>query len=209
MGAETLRQFGIIFQAPIPFVICLIILGSALWKVFQWRYSTILETYEHRLKLRDDDRTFERKGANNAKTDVSVKFKIDAEDNTYSDNIGQLSYPRLESVAECNINPGLLRKIYRNRTALQADRLAALYTGKRMVVSGLVRSVHAPSYDGGDIVAYIKDDGSNGLVEGIWLSFSRDHEKLEILSVDDRINVNGEIKKFGQFDVELRDCYLV
>jgi hypothetical protein len=105
-----------------------------------------------------------------------------------------------------SITTAYLREIYRDRTHIQADKLAATFVGKRIEVSGAVTFVTALT-DTQTSISIKMDQDTQGF-ESAWMLFPDDREQLEMLRAGDRITVTGKIRRFDQDEIQLVDCRL-
>jgi hypothetical protein len=106
-----------------------------------------------------------------------------------------------------SITPAYLSEIYRDRTHIQADKLAATFIGKRIEVSGNVAFVTA--LDGTATTLSVAMDRDTQGFSSAWMLFPGDRDRLEMLRRGDAITVVGEIKDFDQGELRLIDCRLV
>jgi hypothetical protein len=105
-----------------------------------------------------------------------------------------------------SITTAYLSEIYRDRTHIQADKLAATFVGKQIEVSGSVAIVTA--LNATETTLTIDMDRVTQGFSAAWILFSGDRGRLEMLRPGDRITVSGKIKVFDQSEIQLVDCRL-
>ena len=214
LGGALSGQFLAASQAPIPFLGALLVCAGVVWQVLKWRYDSVIDSLEHRIKLRDD--SIKRLEEMHAKAPRSATIsdyiaKLPATSQTIAnDSISTTQFHITSaegSIAE-SVTPDDLRIIYKDRTSIQADRLAAAYVGKSMKVSGSVTGVS--QLDAERLMIRLDDKRTgDSIIAGIWLIFSEDRDFLETLKNGDIIYARGTVKSFGLFDINLTDCSLI
>lgn len=114
-----------------------------------------------------------------------------------------------------NETPEYLTGLFKDRTAIQAQKLADPYYGKWMKVSGPVGSVG--SWTGYFVqVTFDRGDLLRGYMFGepppaVFMMFRDESvlDRLAILEPGDQITVVGSIERIDRTSVQLRDCELV
>lgn len=66
----------ILAGAPVSFCIAVVVAGGLIWGVVNWRYSSIIENYESRLKLKDEQLSDYKEKLNGA-TPAEAKARLD------------------------------------------------------------------------------------------------------------------------------------
>jgi tRNA_anti-like len=99
-----------------------------------------------------------------------------------------------------DVSPGYLIDLFKNRTSIQGDALAAAYLGKWIVVTGKVRDI----YEAGEaLMAQVYDNDERF----ISARFSKENsEKVSQLAHGTTIKVRGEIYEIDGGRVRLRQC---
>jgi hypothetical protein len=97
-----------------------------------------------------------------------------------------------------------LTGLYKDRTSLQADALAAAYLTKWMSVTGKVAEM-TKKFDGGLIVLIRSDDEK--IVSASFLE--KDKEKITHIAHGTAVTVQGELERINSYSVNLRNCEIV
>jgi hypothetical protein len=101
-----------------------------------------------------------------------------------------------------NISPAYLMDLYKGRTSIQGDALAAAYIGKWLVVTGTVRDIYG-SVDARVALVYDKDD------RFISVTFTKEaSEKVSQIEQGATITVRGEITNIDLPRLKLQNCDL-
>ncbi|HVI97591.1 MAG TPA: hypothetical protein VM657_00840 [Sphingomonas sp.] len=209
-------QLAAAVRAPVPFAVAVLLAAIVVWRILAWRYSSQIEILKHRLELREDTiGKYERGGSlpqvtieeNHAKSSKVEQDRLDIKIESFASKNQQYLKEFDYNLLPSSITVETLRDIYRDKTEIQADRLASIYIGKWIEVSGKVSNVTSHGED--KVNVSLKAGKEAVELETVWMSFEGDKESLEILRIDDVVVVHGKIKKFGRFDVNLENCILV
>ena len=101
-----------------------------------------------------------------------------------------------------DITPGYLIDLYKDRTSIQGDVLAAAYMGKWIVVTGKVRDIYVT---GDALTAQVYDNDEQFIVA----RFSKEgSEKLSKIARGATVKVRGEIFEIDIMRLRLRECDL-
>jgi hypothetical protein len=101
-----------------------------------------------------------------------------------------------------DVSPAYLMDLYKNRTSIQGDALAAAYIGKWLVVTGRVRDIYG-SVDARVALVYDKDD------RFISVTFTKEaSEKVSQIEQGATITVRGEITNIDLPRLKLQNCDL-
>lgn len=103
-----------------------------------------------------------------------------------------------------DITPQYLCGLYRDHTAVQADRLASPYQGKWMKVSGSVDDIRA-EYDAFVITIWIV---RGELIANVRFDKRRWADRVSMLKQGSEIKVTGKLQTIGQHAVFLIKCEL-
>jgi hypothetical protein len=113
---------------------------------------------------------------------------------------------------DADVTPEYLAGLYKGNTALRAETLVAEQIGKWMSVSGPLGEVHPVQVLGGtkahSLVVFSYSAGKAPIYmwfSGEWM------DRLALLSKDQNISVQGQIKKVVSYDsrIELENCELI
>jgi hypothetical protein len=101
-----------------------------------------------------------------------------------------------------DVSPAYLMDLYKNRTSIQGDALAAAYMGKWIAVMGKVRDIYSVS-DALYAQIYDKDDSF------VSAGFSKEtSEKVAHITHGTTVTVRGKITAIDTMRVKLQDCDL-
>jgi hypothetical protein len=101
-----------------------------------------------------------------------------------------------------DISPAYLMDLYKGRTSIQGDALAAAYIGKWLIVAGTVRDIYGP-VDARVAQVYDKDD------RFISFTFTKEaSEKVSHIEQGTMITVRGEITEIDRPRLKLKNCDL-
>lgn len=103
--------------------------------------------------------------------------------------------------------PQFLMSLCKDKMSVEIDRSTQPYVGKWMCLSGRVKNVDSNEKDSIQIVR-LSVRGST--LVNIICHFARDwHNRLEILTREQPVEVQGRIKRISLYDVTLDNCELV
>lgn len=220
MSATLAQQISEVANAPLPIAVLCIAVAGVIWRIFKWRYDTIIEGLKHRLDLRDDTiKRYESGGALDASkiADVGLTPVASKESGLKTSRVSGESLPTQHGLLneDCDrkfVSPSLslsdLRSIYEGKTDIQAEKQAQLYLGKWMHVSGKVQTVYAVN-DNQTRLRLLDDEADAIGLRGLWLKFDDDRDVLETLKVSDKVFALGKLETFSRFDVDLVECELL
>lgn len=216
MSSSLAEQIAAVGKAPVPFLLLFVATSGIIWQALKWRYDSIIEGLEHRIKLRDDTISRHEKelGANIAAPSRCHEEGEQPSPKEMPDIIGPASFPPFSapdisrSFIANSVTPEHIRNCYKDRTSIQGDREAALYITKWMRISGKVRSVYDHSGARTRVRLLDADSDASG-IKGLWLTFDSDRSILETLKPGDTIFAIGQVKSASIFDVEYESCELI
>jgi hypothetical protein len=104
--------------------------------------------------------------------------------------------------------------LYKDRTTIQADALAAPYIGKWIRVSGAIEDISADTVLNKDIqlvhIIRVRLLTREGDYHADFLSFSQEwKQKITSLGKDSKLTAIGRIREIGPSHLSLRDCEVV
>ena len=108
------------------------------------------------------------------------------------------------------VKPQDLMKIYKDLTAIQANKLAASYVDKWIQVSGIVSDIF-PVFDGERVQVNLNLGINESALPYFSLTFQSKQwlEHLQILPRGHSITANGQIERIGSHGLTLGNCELV
>ncbi|WP_307084572.1 hypothetical protein [Sphingomonas faeni] len=206
--------FAAISASPWIFFAALAFVTFAIWKAFEWAYSTrlansksIIEAQEKLLGQRNADAVIAmeastRSHAQRREDDAQSAFKPDA---IPESGDSAISLPSGDTVPEPDLyvseqfTPDVAMAAISGKTILQANAALSPYLGRRMIVEGeIVQVSELPS----ELAIFLR----LGIIKSIYCYFKDYGEELRQLSIDDRIRIDGRIVKVDSLGVELNDC---
>ncbi|SRR6266851_4049921 len=102
--------------------------------------------------------------------------------------------------------PSYLMGLYQGTTKIRADRLAAIYVGKWLRVSGSVYNVGSSL--GVQIVVVLQEEGQEE--PRLFLVFNESWaERLELLHPKQEIKALGKIERISSTTIDFRECELI
>jgi hypothetical protein len=116
--------------------------------------------------------------------------------------IRAITNPSVSQRISVNVSPKYLTDLYKGRTSLQADALAANYKGKWLSVVGEVADISRLYND--SILVMIQDDGK--LIAANFVPEKR--EIISHISHGSTITVTGEISEINSYSLKLENCEL-
>ena len=103
-----------------------------------------------------------------------------------------------------DVGPAYLIDLYRGRTSIQGDALAAAYIGKWMSITAKVSDIS--DYLGGVMVIMANDD-DDGVIRVISARFpAKEKEKISHTARGATITVHGKICRINSYSVDLENC---
>lgn len=195
-----LAQKDLLLTLWVPFLLVSAIAVLVIWRVLQWRYGATIDGLEHRLKLRDD--TISHLERNRQRSGPQLPTVLPAlETGLFVSETGERTF------VEDNVTLKHLSGLYKDRTSLQADKLAAPHVGKWIEVSGKLE-IATPFSAEASTVSLKLDETRDGF-NYAWLMFLTDRHRLEALRPNDTITAVGRIKGFHGSEIQLLECELV
>jgi hypothetical protein len=216
-----LAQVSAIPSVWMPFAITLAILVFVVWRIIEWRYMGTIEGLEHRVKLRDDtiqhmEKAFSRPPVvepSASVDDASHSLSFPAPPTQMSIGASAADSDEAERVfVPDSVTAAYLRDLYRKNTTVQAQKLAAVYLGKWIEVSGHVINVARFGGDDGHLAVSLRGHGSELSSEYLsttWLNFGKENERVEMLRPGDHVIGFGRIQSIDSFTLDLEDAELV
>jgi hypothetical protein len=106
-----------------------------------------------------------------------------------------------------DVTPKYLVGLFRGQTSIQGQRLADIYLGKWMTVSGRLGDVDVFGSAGAQVVF---QTGISDVVVYMWFEDEEYvDERIAVLKKGDRISVLGKIDRIRSIDVQLKECRLI
>ena len=204
---SIVKQIAVVGQSPVPFIVCVLLACMAIWRALEWKHRATIDGLNHRIALRDDTiRHFEKDGPKTARAA------------TPSSELSQSKVTPVRNGAKERAflshtqDPDFLHNLYRDRTTIQADKLAAIYVGKWMKVRGIVNNVMELSPNETSVSIIPPSDVSKPIPNSLSLTvlfFEGDKERLELLCAGDEMSAIGKIKRISMADLSLVEGELI
>jgi hypothetical protein len=112
----------------------------------------------------------------------------------------QATVPKSQKIF-IDVAAAYLMGLYKNRTSIQGDALAAAYIGKWVVVTGKVRDIYV---SGDSLTAQIYDADDSFISAG----FSKEASENSHIAHGTTITIRGEIAAFDTMRLKLQKCDL-
>jgi hypothetical protein len=100
-----------------------------------------------------------------------------------------------------DVSPTYLTDLYKHRTSVQGDALAAVYLRKWMSVTGKVADISV-GY-GGNMQVLISSEDEK-IVSALFLA--KDREKISHIAHDTTITIRGQLWEINDYSIKLRNC---
>ncbi len=189
------------------FLVVCVIAGFGIWKLMGWRYQAIIDGLNHRISLRDDTISHLQRNAPEVHTAPAVSLAPEIH-HSVSDN--RPVDPRTVQEAPeyrvfvTNKSASDLMKMLDNMTQLKAEALARPYVGKWIEITLPVQNVIQRENE--TLVMFIRPES---FAYQIWLHFSKDRDRLEILEIGDTLTAIGKITELSAVNMRLYGCEMV
>jgi hypothetical protein len=111
-----------------------------------------------------------------------------------------------------DVTPDYLMGLYRDRLAVQADKLAELYIGKRIEISGRLDEVSGPTsgpkdFNRDKMCVYLKNTINIIVLISLYFRITW-NERLEVMQKNQKISAICEISSIRSVSLELDNCDL-
>jgi hypothetical protein len=195
------HQFAVILQAPVPFIVAVLIATFAIWKVLSWRYDTIIEHLREQVahlekKLTGSGSKPSKRATAAAKQEPVLPALVNSGPRKPEPRVFLPDHVTFQSLIE--LRGGL--------TGIQGDKITAPYKGKWMRVSGTVFGSGTSGEE-----AYINIHPVIPIARSphIGLYFDADTDGIEAFANGDTITAIGKIAAIIGPGMVLRECELV
>lgn len=203
--ASLTRQFAVIWQAPIPFLVAVIFVGFAIWRAMEWRYSARIERLvddvawaKGQLERSAPSHTPPRPSSTGA---IEISPKYDAE-------------PQIEATAERervflpdNITLLKLSDMRVGSTSIQSDRLLISYYGQWLHFEGTVTKA---GVEAAEIYLNLRVGEPSSLraemSRQVTVWFKTASVKLEAVQNGDFVSGVGKLEQVSGFGITLIEC---
>jgi hypothetical protein len=202
------NQIGVVVSAPIPFVVCAIIVGFLIWRAMEWRYRAVIDGLNHRIGLRDDtiahfDKRVPISADGAGRGSAPLVAKAPGKLETLGAEL--TSVPIVEDrVFVTKYAASDLMNLFEGKTALQTESVAKPYIGKWIEISMPVRNVF--NNENETSVLLTAEETS---VRFVFMHFNKARERLDLVDVGDTLTGFGQIRELSSMNMHLYDCEMI
>jgi hypothetical protein len=198
------RQFTVIGQAPIPYIVSALLLGFVIWKAMDWRYNGIIE------KLQADAAYLERTIARDSNRDTPPALPALSPALPHNRAGRTIQREADRAFLPSSVTIEFMAKLRNDLTGAQADKIVSTYVGKWMKISGAVGKTGIRN---GEAFIALEPDRSKPARE--WLSeqatlwFLETNHAIETLEKGDLVEAQGMIEDVSDLGIILIRCELL
>lgn len=194
------NQFVTVWNAPIPFLAVLLVVGYVIWRICQWQHGVRIAHLNSQLELYREANAVSVASSANTIPPAPVAEALPAEPAPP----GPAPVER-EFVGD-DITPNTVRKLFWDGGSTLASQMAAApFVGKWMKISGHVANM---SLAIGVIMVSLRSEDAN-ILPVVNLSFSGDGDQLAAIGIGDPITAIGKLYSAEPLSIFFVDCELV